>query len=644
MSRRRVVQALAPIVASNGPHLLHCNGLICMFCGVGIPVVGGFVGVCPSNVPSNALIVQQAAPAVVAAVNNRQSSSSYYNTLLKLIPQLPKWTNNGKCSEFLKNIENILTGSGVPSDEWYSIINQLISISDNQQKVGTLDWITNNIIKPKLAWIACCKTFKLHFERSDYKLELENRYNDKSYKQSQSESVQQYSDRFIDLCTELEYQLNAEQVISHYENGLQTNVFKEYQKFLMTEQMKDSTYKITSVIMSSELCIKLDKVRMTVNEHVVNRSGDGGNRHASNLGKRKSYAEQQNDSSSAARIASPKWCSFHKNDSHSDKDCRSQNRETHAKKPKLHHNRATNKPDSHSATNSNSHKSKINAKTNSNMNTVTCYKCGEQGHKSNELDKCPMAKKGSDDNNNNSSKQVRFDQNNSSSNKSQGKPNTSTSVKHSQYKPAGSHGNNRSGHAHVELIAVDISNDSTINSVGVASALPFELLLNKDEELQLWLKINNKLFKATVDQGSQTCVMNESVAKELNIDVEKVDGKLITFNNIKVDRYETEFVNVNVFCTGSDYETKEFRVKFSVTTMQHDIIVGKDLLYKYFPRDLPRQFMLPADTINNVESTGDNIRQVRTILVNDNNNSKLLNYSVEVSVNHLQLAHDSPSF
>ena len=256
-------------------------------------------------------------------------------------------------------------------------------------------------------------------------------------------------------------------------------------------------------------------------------------------------------------------------------------------------------------------------------------------------DRKPFKKDG--DNNNNSSKQVRFDQNNSSSNKSQGKSNASTSVKHSQYKPAGSHGNSRSGHADVKLIAVDISNDLTVHSVGVARALPFELLLEKDEELQLLLKINNKLFKASVDQGSQTCVMNDSIAKELNIDVEKVDGKLITFNNIKVDRYETEFVKVNVFCTGSDYETKEFRIKFSVTTMQHDIIVGKDLLYQYFPGDLPRQFMLPADAIHNVEVVADNNCRVQTTHVEDSN-SELPNYSIELSVNHLQLSPDSPSF
>ena len=68
-----------------------------------------------------------------------------HSPFLKLSSRLPIWakTSGTVCSDFLKRIELILKGSGIPKSEWFNVFYYVI----NSEDVSSLEWVDTDIVR-----------------------------------------------------------------------------------------------------------------------------------------------------------------------------------------------------------------------------------------------------------------------------------------------------------------------------------------------------------------------------------------------------------------------------------------------------------------------------------------------------------------
>ena len=133
----------------------------------------------------------------------------------------PKWETDFKvCSPFFRRFEQLFTIESVDKSEWTKYLS--LSITDPDDS----NWLFTNIIIPQLEWAAAKVKFSSHFERFDHIRRLQTDYENIHFETS----VQKYSHKFVNLCTELGYDLDDLPVRNHFMLRLPTHI---HQRFLV---------------------------------------------------------------------------------------------------------------------------------------------------------------------------------------------------------------------------------------------------------------------------------------------------------------------------------------------------------------------------------------------------------------------------
>jgi hypothetical protein len=207
-------------------------------------------------------------------------------------------------------------------------------------------WIEKNIINEQLDWNEAKEKFISHFQRDDHRVQLRSKYD--NIKQTNKESVQDYSDRFIDLCEELNRPNNDPLVIDHYIKHLQIDIQKKFRERLTTVRIEKNNldFEFESLKQVIHICIAYDVQDSFTGNYYSKLSLD-------------TNMKVEKKSTNIISSGSGKYCSFHPNGSHDESECRSKKRSSNL----------------------------ITPSTSQNPAEVQCFKCHEFGH---YADKCPL--------------------------------------------------------------------------------------------------------------------------------------------------------------------------------------------------------------------------------------------------------------
>jgi len=185
----------------------------------------------------------------VSSVSSHSSSQLGKNTTL------PRWkVDYHQAKPFLDKIEHLLLADGVDASVWPRLLLKAIP------NVHESAWVVTNIVNAGVDWTRAKALFTSHFEVFSYSAQLKKEY--ALCKQRPKESVQIYSDRFMDLVTQLSYDDANELVIDHYIEGLLPHYNAEFLRQLGTIKLlkKDRDFTFTSLKEVIDLTLSLERI------------------------------------------------------------------------------------------------------------------------------------------------------------------------------------------------------------------------------------------------------------------------------------------------------------------------------------------------------------------------------------------------
>ena len=457
--------------------------------------------------------------------NNSNSSSGNHRSV-----DVPEWKKETWKSviPFLMRYEQVCKAEQVPESRWTTLLLKAVT------NTAEADWVDKNIVEPKLSWTDAKKEFAKHFKNQDYSDELIKEF--ARCRQGRQESVQLFSDRFDQLCTQLGYADDVVQVINQFELGLSELAQKQTRARLST--IKQINAHRAAEIRASlkifiEFCIEVD------NDHSSNSSSS----HIS------SSSSSNSTHSSSQSHGSKKWCNFHKSSSHSSVECKSNKQEL-------------SKPTNNSTPTPSPSGGKLMTKDG---RVVKCNNCGGN-HYVNKCDKNYALRNRNIAPTNNASN-TSNNSNNSTSNS------TFNSI------PA------------VKSVAIPSSSSSSVVTEAV--------FLPKDAQKDVFLYINGtgKFYRCFIDTGAQITLLDKSIQEELSLPLIS-DGaaggnlKMAISGNL-CPRIGQVKVNSEFFFPGSTYNPISFsNAIFEIHSVRdsdtdYDVLLGMDFIPLIFPNAVP---------------------------------------------------------
>ena len=158
---------------------------------------------------------------------------------IKLSNQFPQFDKNSDTRTFIKRLELILDvnlGDTIKKNDWPRAF--IYCVKEN----SSAEWIKSNIIDKNLSWEDSKKIFVSHFQRAEYNSLIIKKF--KSCKQLPHESVQSYSDRYVDICSELDRSDNDQLVLEHYLDGLHSDIHRKFENFLAMKRVEQDDVSI----------------------------------------------------------------------------------------------------------------------------------------------------------------------------------------------------------------------------------------------------------------------------------------------------------------------------------------------------------------------------------------------------------------
>jgi hypothetical protein len=293
-------------------------------------------------------------PILTVSESMKPSSTNVTSAFIKIQKLLPKF-DKSDCREFLKQVERRLKFSdGIPQEKW-TLVFLYIEIDSS-----SADWIERNIINEQLNWNEAKIKFMSHFQRADHRAQLKSRYD--HIKQTSKESVQNYSDRFTDICEQLNRADDDFLIIDHYVKNLQIDIQKKFKERLTTVRLdkKDKEFEFDSLKEVIQICITYD----------IQDAGSG-NYYSKPIATSDSNTNLKTETklvtTSGNSSGTGKWCSIHESNTHDTNECFTKKKYNY-----------------------------IEPSTSKNTEEVECFKCKQFGHYANE---CPEKKKEENQNN-----------------------------------------------------------------------------------------------------------------------------------------------------------------------------------------------------------------------------------------------------
>ena len=187
-------------------------------------------------------------------------TSDQAKTLTSIASQLKtsQWRSSTTPQHFFDFIEGALQPIGLDPVVWIAIIPLMIPTTD----IATRKWVTDYITgpNPRLSWNTARRLFTERYGQQDYHASIMKLYQD--CHQSNGESAQSYSQRFISLATEIKIEEKDVVAIHHYEVGLNSGLRRAIDTVRVSNRTTGLTpnreWKFTSLHELSQLAIQLE--------------------------------------------------------------------------------------------------------------------------------------------------------------------------------------------------------------------------------------------------------------------------------------------------------------------------------------------------------------------------------------------------
>ena len=494
-----------------------------------------------------------------AVPSSRPSSnliSPETTAFIKLKAHLPIWTKQSVCRTFIQHLERVLTTAGIPNQYWTSVFGFVV------EDYAAAEWVKANITDAKLDWPAAVKAFTQHFQVSDYSTQLSNDYWE--IKQTKDETVQQFSDRFTNYCTQLDIPDDDLRAIEHFLRRIRPEMSRKFYDYRANKQADDSSFAVTSLSKVIAICIHFDVAcRTAMLQHGTTEKVDG----------RSASSSKSNGPS--VGVHAKMYCSYHQVNTHNTADCKAR------------------KHDASSTTASSSSSSAYTAKTASDRKAnVTCHACGNRGHYANDAS-CP--KKSQPGISLSATSVTKTEAVSTSAASGLGAAATRitqsgrVSAPPERYTPS------------VRTVSTD--DELRVNTVGLESqsSSTSSTVPPATARRTVWFMINGVFYTTLLDTGADVSCIDEQLAKKLAVPVVPKDGAIkLAHVGLKAGRIGTTspisltaVFSMDTPTLGSKAVTHPFEV-MALDTKEYQFILGRDLMGRLFPDNIPSAFYLQA--------------------------------------------------
>ena len=217
-----------------------------------------------------------------------------------VIASLPKWGVDFKvCSPFFRKLEQLFNIYGVSNtDVWCKYL--VLTLSDPEDS----NWAFTNLVSSNIDWNTVKQRFTSSFERYDHVAKLSRDYDTIEYDYKRKESIQKFSHRFINLCSELGYDVTGSNIRDHFLLRIPKPMLQHFQVLCHSRNTPMSSLTLTQII---DLLIQLDVVYNGTNNPSTSSTSSS-------------------SSSTSTSSASTLSCRYHPNStSHTTQNCRLNN-------------------------------------------------------------------------------------------------------------------------------------------------------------------------------------------------------------------------------------------------------------------------------------------------------------------------------
>jgi hypothetical protein len=516
-----------------------------------------FMDPCPScRVPVSRHHRKPVVPVAAASANSNNNSPSMFRDVIKL---LPKWKVDYKfCRPFLQRFAQLLTAGNIPAAEWNQLL--LICISDVQES----EWIQANIVDKKLPWKDTIQAFTKHFELASYREKIEKEF--LSCRPHRHESVQHFSDRFVNLCTQLDVKDDDSRAISQFIHSLPNAIQDKIREQRNLLELLGHSFPDESLDKVIKIAISFDvaSINSSTSTYADNSSSKPSNSSSSN-----SSSNNNNNGNDKKKL----FCKMHPGiHSHDYAHCRLNPANAQNKSPS-----SSIKPTSPSAAFSSSAAASKPSET---SKTVLCHACGNSGHYASDP-KCPK-------------KQATASA--SSESTTAAKSHAAASSKSAiQARTATVQEND------VEVSTVTPSESSEAPTID--RTIPVDVIVPKHQKIVIYA--GGYGFFALLDTGASVSFIDESLIDDnkLNLTVNPANTGTINLAHAghKAQRIGTTSVSFTAHLTTDADNPRSVSMThlFEILPIHggdkdYHFIIGTDLIPIFFPSGIPLVFVPPA--------------------------------------------------
>ena len=406
--------------------------------------------------------------------------------------------------------------------------------------------------------------FAKRYEQHDHTQYLKRQFLNFKYYPN-SDSVQSFSQRFVNLCDECGYDMNSSLVIDKFISLLPTETQRRFNMQCQYQKTPLSTFETLQSIIDTITDIEFN------HNNVMYHTSEKDN---SNTSHKPSHNKNTHGNNSSHSTPKKDICTTHPSGSHTNAQCR---------------NPTPNKPASSNSTSANTNTSSPYTPT---KTQVVCHHCNKPGHiKPNCPDLAPSKVKQLPP----SSIVTRAANNYNNNNKPSFNGPSLKTIATSQ--------------------TVSSSSSSDVSIKTIDRTIPIDVCsLNvNDHPVLLPIKIHDQLFYGLVDTGASSSCLDPLLPAKFGLKITPVNGKVKNADvRLQSDRIGTCDISAEITIPDIDYRTVRFNVpddpvtdKIVKLTHTFDVfpvydrdsgyhfIIGRDILGPLFPHGIPPEYSTP---------------------------------------------------
>ena len=252
--------------------------------------------------------------AYVSSSSSSTSSSSKSLLDKNVIHDLPQWKKDYKiCNTFFNTLEQLFVVHNISDESMYK---RYLHLTLNELHDSDRTYAFNHIINTDHTWAEVKSLFAQRFETYDHVNRLRKQYNDIRY--TQNDTIQTFSNRFINICNDLSYPVDDPQTIHKFLTLLPTEMHRRLLLSIEVAEKSIDDYKSLSSLVQK--IIRLENAQN--NAAFVTSSGD--NQSSSKHNHNNNNKNEKHNKNATSTSSSPvKRCVNHPNSTnHSTAECR----------------------------------------------------------------------------------------------------------------------------------------------------------------------------------------------------------------------------------------------------------------------------------------------------------------------------------